>query len=147
MGVVEGTPVAGKAKPSTWEDARAGFEPGQLVRGNRSLTVEYRHHGDRWTATSPDLDDFEVSAPTLPELKTAVNAVLNNWLDPAVEVKAVEIDETRSEEAKSSEQSQRSKSRTKAGTWMKVRAAAAITWHRTSPRPEAADHRRPRHQD
>lgn len=140
--------MAGKAKPSTWEDARAGFEPGQLERGNRSLTVEYRHHGDRWTATSPDLDGFEVSAPTLPELKTAADAVLNDWLDPAVQVKIVEIDETRSEQAKSSKQPQNSKSRTKTGIWIKVRAAtAAITWHRTSARSEAADHRRPRHQD
>jgi hypothetical protein len=93
MEVVEGMPVAGKAKPATWEEARAGFEPAELVRAQRSLTVEYHHHGDHWTATSPDLDGFEVSASTLPQLKTAARAVLDDWLDPAVQVNAVEIDE------------------------------------------------------
>jgi hypothetical protein len=93
MEVVEGMPVSGKANPVTWEEARSGFEPAELVRGKRSLTVEYRHHGDHWTATSSDLDGFEVSASTLPQLKTAARAVLDDWLDPAVQVNVVEIDE------------------------------------------------------
>ena len=85
--------MTGKAKPATWEEARAGFEPAELVRGQRNLTVEYRHHEDHWTATSPDLDGFSVSASTLPQLKTAARAVLDDWLDPAVQVSAVEVDD------------------------------------------------------
>jgi hypothetical protein len=93
MEVVEGMPVAGDAKPVTWGEARGGSEPAEVVRGQRSLTVEYRHHGDRWTATSPDLDGFEVTASTLPQLKADAHTVLDDWLDPSVQVNAIVIDE------------------------------------------------------
>jgi hypothetical protein len=96
MEVVEGMPVSGKAKPATWEEARTGFKPAELVRGKRSLTVEYRHHSSHWTATSSDLDGFEVSASTLPQLKIAARAILDDWLDPAVQVSVVEIDDAQS---------------------------------------------------
>jgi hypothetical protein len=86
MEVVESMPEYGEGGPATWEEARAGFEPAQLVRAERTLTVECRQDGNRWTATSPDLDGFEVSASTLPRLKTAARAVLDGWLDPAVVV-------------------------------------------------------------
>jgi hypothetical protein len=88
-------PGSGKSEPATWEEARAGFRPSELVRGQRTLTVEYRQNGNRWTATSPDLDGFEVSASTLPQLKTAARAIIDNWLDPAVQVHEVEIHEVR----------------------------------------------------
>lgn len=137
MGVVEGMPVAGKGKPATWEDARAGFEPGELVRGRRSLTVEYRHHGDRWIATSPDLDGFEVSASTLPQLKTAAQAVLDGWLDPAVQVHTIEIDEAR-------EPAKKPKRRTRPARWARAQSIGAVLrWRRTRPRPETADRRTP----
>ena len=131
MGVVEGTPVTGKAKPATWEDARAGFEPAELVRGPRSLTVNYRHIGDRWTATSPELDGFEVSASTLPQLKTAVRAVLDDWLDPAVQVNAVEIDdEAQSEQAKKSKRPKRS------SRWAKTQELVGAIWSHSMARPK-----------
>jgi hypothetical protein len=95
MEVVESMLGYGEGKSATWEEARAGFEPAQLVRGERTLAVEYRQDGNRWTATSPDLDGFEVSASTLPHLKTAARAVLDGWLDPAVLVDEVEIHEAR----------------------------------------------------
>jgi|SRR5215471_824328 len=95
MEVVESMSGSGKGEPATWEEARAGFEPAELIRGERTLTVEYRQDGNRWTATSPDLDGFEVSASTLPHLKTAARAVLDNWLDPVVQVHEVEIHEVR----------------------------------------------------
>jgi len=112
--------VTGKGKPATWEEARAGFEPAELIRGQRSLTVEYRHHDGRWTATSPDLDGFEVSASTLPQLKTAAQAVLDDWLDPAVQVSAVEIDDAQPDANKKPE------GRNKAsGRWAPWRKATA----------------------
>jgi len=92
---MESMPGSGKSEPATWEEARAGFEPAELVRGARTLTVEYRQDGHRWTATSPDLDGFEVSASTLPQLKTAARAILNDWLDPAVKVHEVQIHEVK----------------------------------------------------
>jgi hypothetical protein len=103
--------VTGKAKPATRDEARAGFEPAELVRGQRSLTVEYRHHEDHWTATSPDLDGFAVSASTLPQLKTAARAVLDDWLDPAVQVSAVEIDDAPPDVTKKAEGRTRASSR------------------------------------
>lgn len=84
-------PESGEDQPVSWEEARVGFKPAELVRGERSLTVEYRCQGDRWTATSPDLDGFEVSASSLSQLKTAVHAVLDDWLDPAVQVSEVMV--------------------------------------------------------
>jgi hypothetical protein len=89
MEVVDVMPESGKDKQVTWEEARAGFQPAEVVRGDRGLTVEYRWQGNRWTATSPDLDGFEVSASSLPQLKTAARAVLDDWLDPAVQVREV----------------------------------------------------------
>lgn len=62
-----------------------------VVRGKRSLTVEYRCQDDHWTATSPDLDGFEVGASSLSKLKTDAHAVLNDWLDPAVQVREVMV--------------------------------------------------------
>jgi hypothetical protein len=131
MGVVEGTPVTGKAKPVTWEDARAGFEPAELVRGPRSLTVNYRHIEGRWTATSPDLDGFEVSASTLPQLKTAVRAVLDDWLDPAVQVNTVEIDN----EAPS-EQIERPKHPRRSSRWAKAQGLVGAIWSHSVARPK-----------
>ena len=84
-------PESGKDKPVSWEEARVGFKAAELVRGERSLTVEYRCQDDRWTATSPDLDGFEVSASSLSQLKTAAHAVLDDWLDPAVQVREVMV--------------------------------------------------------
>jgi len=95
MEVMESMSGSGKGEPATWEEARAGFEPAELARGERTLTVEYRHDGNCWTATSPDLEGFEISATTLPQLKTAARAVLDGWLDPAVKVHEVEIHEVR----------------------------------------------------
>jgi hypothetical protein len=80
-------PESGEGNPVSWEDARVGFKPAELVRGERSLTVEYRCQDNHWTATSPDLDGFEVSASSLGQLKTAAHAVLDDWLDPAVRVR------------------------------------------------------------
>jgi hypothetical protein len=91
MEVMDVMSESGKDKPVTWEEARVGFQPAELVRGDRSLTVEYRWQGNRWTATSPDLDGFEVSASSLPQLKTAARAVLDGWLDPAVQVRVVVV--------------------------------------------------------
>lgn len=134
MGAVEGVPVVGKAKPVTWEDARAGFEPAELVRGHRSLTVEYRHIGDHWTATSPDLDGFEVSASTLLQLKTAARAVLDDWLDPAVQVNTVEVDEARPEQAARSKQTKRRKLPARSSRWAKAHKLVGALWSRSGAR-------------
>ena len=93
-------PESGEGKPVSWEEARVGFEPAELVRGERSLTVEYRCQDDRWTATSPDLDGFEVSASSVSQLKTAAHAVLDDWLDPAVHVREVIVGQPERRRAK-----------------------------------------------
>jgi hypothetical protein len=91
MEVMDVMPESGKDKPLTWEEARVGFQPAELVRGDRTLTVEYRWQGSRWAATSPDLDGFEVCASSLSQLKTAARAVLDDWLDPAVQVREIVV--------------------------------------------------------
>jgi hypothetical protein len=114
-------PGSGKGKPATWEEARAGFKPAELVRGKRSLTVEYRWDGDRWTATSSDLDGFEVSALSLPQLKTAARAVLDDWLDPAVQVREVVIGDAGPSLARTSGRWAKNR-----GRWTPVKTAAAV---------------------
>jgi hypothetical protein len=57
-------------------------EPVQLVRSARRLIVEYRYGDGRWKATSPDLTGFEVSAPSLRELRREVKGDLARYLDP-----------------------------------------------------------------
>jgi hypothetical protein len=117
MEVMDVMPESGKDKQVTWEEATAGFEPAELVRGDRRLTVEYRWQDDRWTATSPDLDGFEVSASSLPQLKTASRAVLDDWLDPAVQVRVVVVGQGQPSHTRTA------KSR---GRWPAVRALAGL---------------------
>jgi hypothetical protein len=117
MEVVDVMPESGKDKPLTWEEARVGFQPAELVRGDRSLTVEYRWQGDRWTATSPDLDGFEVSASSLPQLKTAARAILDDWLDPAVQVHEVVVGQGQPSHTRTA------KSR---GRWTAIKALTAL---------------------
>ena len=114
-------PESGDGKPVTWEEARVGFKPAELVRGTRSLTVEYRQHGDRWTATSPDLDGFEVGASSLWQLETAARAVLDEWLDPAVQIREVVEGQVEPSHAGTARRGAKSRAR-----WPIVKAVAAL---------------------
>lgn len=114
-------PESREDKPVTWEEARVGFKPAELVRGERSLTVEYRCQEDRWTATSPDLDGFEVSASSLSQLKTAARAVLDDWLDPAVEVHELMEDQPERRRARTAGRSAENR-----GRWARLWAAATV---------------------
>jgi hypothetical protein len=114
-------PESGEGKPVSWEEARVGFKPAELVRGERSLTVEYRCQDDRWTATSPDLDDFEVSASSLGQLKTAAHAVLDDWLDPTVQVREQVVSEPERLSTRTVGRSVKSRRR-----WAPMRAVVAV---------------------
>lgn len=114
-------PESGEGKPVSWEEARVGFKPAELVRGERSLTVEYRCQDNRWTATSPDLDEFEVSASSLSQLKTAAHAILDEWLDPAVHVREVLVGQPERRRARTAARSAKNR-----GRWAPVRAATAV---------------------
>jgi hypothetical protein len=74
---------------------------------------------------------LDVSASTLLQLETAVHAVLDDWLDPAVEVHAVEIDETQPKQAK------RSKRQTNTTRRLSARPVADLLRRRLriGPRP------------
>jgi hypothetical protein len=128
-------PESGKSKPVTWEEARAGFKPAELVRGERSLTVEYRQQDSRWTATSPDLDGFEVGASSLLQLKTAARAVLDEWLDPNVQVREVVEGQVEPSHARTAGHGAKNRAR-----WSVVKAVAGVfkgkhrgkTWHSVS---------------
>jgi hypothetical protein len=71
----------------TWEEANAAFEaaePAELVRPARKLIVVYRYADGLWSATSPDLEGFEVSGPNLYAVKARAAEDLAAFLDPAV---------------------------------------------------------------
>lgn len=64
----------------------------KLIRPPRTLTVEYRPDGTYWwTATSPDLADFRITAPDLPQVKKLARDRLAAWLDPAVHVREITL--------------------------------------------------------
>jgi len=73
----------------TWEEAHVAFEtaePAELVRPARKLRVVYRYADGSWSATSPDLEGFEVTGPSLAETKAKAAEDLAAFLDPAVEL-------------------------------------------------------------
>jgi predicted RNase H-like HicB family nuclease len=73
----------------SWDDATAAFgtgEPVDLVRPARKIVIEYRYADNRFHATSPNLTGFEVTGPTLEETRNLVQADLDRYLDPAVEL-------------------------------------------------------------
>lgn len=114
-------PESGEGKPVSWEEAKVGFEPAELIRGERSLTVEYRCQDNRWTAISPELDGFEVSAPSLSQLKIAARAVLDDWLDPAVQVREVTVGLPERRRARTAGRGAKDR-----GRWAHVWAAAGV---------------------
>ena len=66
------------------DEVLAAFEAGEpveLVRPTRALIVEYRYADGSWTATSPDLSGFEMSSPSLHEIRRDVKAHLARYLD------------------------------------------------------------------
>jgi hypothetical protein len=79
----------GHEREPTWEEAHGAFEaaePAELVRPARKLHVVYRYADGSWTATSPDLEGFEVMGPSLAETKARAAGDLAAFLDPAVEL-------------------------------------------------------------
>jgi hypothetical protein len=73
----------------TWDEAVAALEaaePVELVRGPREITVLYRYADGRFTATSPDVTGFKISARSLHETRSLVQHDLADFLDPAVKV-------------------------------------------------------------
>jgi hypothetical protein len=73
----------------TWEEANAAFEAAEaaeLVRPARKLIVVYRYADGYWSATSPDLEGFEVSDPSLSAVKQKAAEDLAAFLDPAVAI-------------------------------------------------------------
>jgi predicted RNase H-like HicB family nuclease len=90
MSVVEdvGTDMDDEREP-TWDEAIAAFNraaPVELVRSPRRITVVYRYTDGIFTATSPDVRGFRVTARSLHEARAAVREDLDRFLDPAVEV-------------------------------------------------------------
>ena len=89
MGVMEDMERAQDAQepePSL-DELLARFEAGKpvkLARSPRRLVVEYRYVGGHWQATSPELTGFEVSGPSLHEIRQIAKADLAGYLDPAV---------------------------------------------------------------
>jgi hypothetical protein len=84
----------GQEPEPTWEEAHAAFEaaePAELVRPARKLRVIYQLSGENWTATSPDLEGFEVTGISLAETKARTAEVLGAFLDPAVELDEKEL--------------------------------------------------------
>ena len=78
----------------SWEEAHAAFaaaEPAELVRPARKLRVVYQRLNGGWTATSPDLEGFEVTGVSLEEAKARATENLSSFLDPAVEVDEKEV--------------------------------------------------------
>jgi hypothetical protein len=79
----------GQEPEPTWEEAHATFdaaEPAELVRPARKLRVVYRLIDGSWTATSPDLEGFEVTGASAAEVKERTAEALGDFLDPAVEL-------------------------------------------------------------
>jgi predicted RNase H-like HicB family nuclease len=73
----------------TWEEAIAAFEaaePAELTRPARKLAVVYRYVDGRWSATSPDLEGFDVMGLSLSEVRAKAAESLAAFLDPAVEL-------------------------------------------------------------
>jgi predicted RNase H-like HicB family nuclease len=84
----------GQEPEPTWEEAHAAFEaaePAELVRPARKLRVVYQLVGGSWTATSPDLEGFEVTGASLAEAKARTAEALGAFLDPAVELNEKEL--------------------------------------------------------
>lgn len=84
----------GQEPEPSWDEAHAAFaagEPAELVRPTRQLRVVYQRVGGSWTATSPDLEGFEVTGVSLEEVKTRAADDLSAFLDPAVELDEKEV--------------------------------------------------------
>lgn len=84
----------GQEPEPTWEEAHAAFEaaePAELVRPARKLRVIYQLGDGNWTATSPDLEGFEVTGVRLAETKARAAEALDAFLDPAVELDEKEL--------------------------------------------------------
>lgn len=86
---------------SPFGDALGQFgqgEAAELVRGAREVVVEYRRDdssraGPGWAATSPQIDGFLVHAARLEIAQERARSELAAWLDPAVVVREVQVDE------------------------------------------------------
>lgn len=59
---------------------------GKVPCGPREIAVVYRYADGRFTATSPDLTDLEISGRSLDETRKLVRQDLAGFLDPAVKV-------------------------------------------------------------
>jgi predicted RNase H-like HicB family nuclease len=84
----------GQEHEPSWEEAHAAFalgEPAEVVRPARRLRVVYQRADGSWTATSPDLEGFQVTGASLEEAKARAAENLNSFLDPAVEMDEKEV--------------------------------------------------------
>ncbi|MFC4058033.1 hypothetical protein ACFOWE_06985 [Planomonospora corallina] len=71
----------------SWEDTEKIFRhavPVEIVRGRRSVHVEYRRLRQGWRAISPDLPELDVRSHTLTDAGRLVRQTLEGWLDPQV---------------------------------------------------------------
>jgi hypothetical protein len=73
----------------TWDEVAAAFRaaaPAAVVRSPRRVSVVYLYADRTFTATSPDIPGFRVSAGSLREARRLAAEDLSGFLDPAVEV-------------------------------------------------------------